>query len=580
MTKVTSLVLKRMRRPLIVLLASYAICMLGLVLVPGVDADGKTWHMTFFQAFYFVSYTATTIGFGELPQALSDTQRLWVLVTIYMTVVAWFYAIGKILSLVQDPAFRKASTANRFSRSVKGITEPFYVVLGYGDTGRAMVRAMTERHIRAVVIDNDESKVNAMMLKDYHMSVPILCADATVPVNLVAAGLQHPKCRGMIALTPMNAVNLKIAITSKLLNPGIPVICRADSEDVERNMASFGTDYIIDPYTNFSEMVGMSLHSPSLYLLYDWLTGVPDTPLSDPPYPPRGMWVLCGFGRFGRAVYKHLKKAGIRVVIVEVNHDRIVGCEDPCVLGEGTEKHTLIQANLKEAVGIVAGTDDDSNNLSIIMTAKQLNPGLFIIARQNKRANQVIFDAVKADLVMQPGETIARKIRMLLTIPLLTEFFGYSCQEDNDWTNILISRICAVVGDIVPSLWHVDITEEKANSVHEAISFGRDVTIEDLMRDPRARELVMDCIPLFLSRQSGDVVLPGENTSLMVGDKLLFCGLSDIADHMAMTIYDISLLNYIMTGEQSTDCFLLCWLKWKLWGIEKRGATRAEYVEK
>jgi len=72
------------------------------------------------------------------------------------------------------------------------------------------------------------------------------------------------------------------------------------------------------------------------------------------------------------------------------------------------------------------------------------------------------------------------------------------------------------------------------------------------------------------------VLLPDEQTPLQTGDKILFCGLSDIADHMSMTLHDISLLNYIMTGEQSTDCFLLCWLKWKLWGLEKRGITRVE----
>ena len=55
-----------------------------------------------------MSYTATTIGFGELPYAFTDAQRLWVTATIYLTVIGWAYAIGSLLTLLQDRAFRQA----------------------------------------------------------------------------------------------------------------------------------------------------------------------------------------------------------------------------------------------------------------------------------------------------------------------------------------------------------------------------------------------------------------------------------------------------------------------------------------
>ena len=44
----------------------------------------------------------------------------------------------------------------------------------------------------------------------------------------------------------------------------------------------------------------MALHSPSSYLVFQWLTGVPGSRLDDPVLPPRGLWLLCGFGRFGK----------------------------------------------------------------------------------------------------------------------------------------------------------------------------------------------------------------------------------------------------------------------------------------
>ncbi len=98
------LVLRRMRTPLIVLIAIFAISVLGLTLIPGQDAEGKPWPMGFFDAFYFMSYTATTIGFGEIPYAFTDAQRMWVTFSIYLTVVGWAYAIGSLLALLQDRA--------------------------------------------------------------------------------------------------------------------------------------------------------------------------------------------------------------------------------------------------------------------------------------------------------------------------------------------------------------------------------------------------------------------------------------------------------------------------------------------
>ena len=78
MRNIVFLILRRMRQPLLTLLVVYAISVLGLTLIPGRDGDGNLWHMSIFHAFYFVSYMATTIGFGEIPHTFSDAQRLWV----------------------------------------------------------------------------------------------------------------------------------------------------------------------------------------------------------------------------------------------------------------------------------------------------------------------------------------------------------------------------------------------------------------------------------------------------------------------------------------------------------------------
>ena len=64
MDSVLLLTLRRLRWPLVLLVGVYAVGILGLVLIPGVDEHGRPTPMGFFHAFYFLSYTASTIGFG------------------------------------------------------------------------------------------------------------------------------------------------------------------------------------------------------------------------------------------------------------------------------------------------------------------------------------------------------------------------------------------------------------------------------------------------------------------------------------------------------------------------------------
>ncbi len=129
-------IMRRMRAPLIILIVIFAVSVLGLVLIPGEDPAGLPYHMSFFDAFYFMSYTASTIGFGELPFPFTDNQRMWVTISIYLTVIGWAYAIGSLLTLIQDRAFRNALALQRFSRKVRRLREPFLLFAGYGQTGR------------------------------------------------------------------------------------------------------------------------------------------------------------------------------------------------------------------------------------------------------------------------------------------------------------------------------------------------------------------------------------------------------------------------------------------------------------
>lgn len=80
------LLIRRMRAPLVVLITVLSVSVLGLLLIPGQGPDGQPVRMGMLHAFYVVSYTATTIGFGEIPHEFTDAQRVWVTISIYLVV--------------------------------------------------------------------------------------------------------------------------------------------------------------------------------------------------------------------------------------------------------------------------------------------------------------------------------------------------------------------------------------------------------------------------------------------------------------------------------------------------------------
>ncbi|MBA1332966.1 potassium transporter TrkA, partial [Candidatus Endoriftia persephone str. Guaymas] len=149
MNSIFFLVMRRMRAPLLALIFTYSVAVLGLVLIPGQDAEGNLWHMDFFHAFYFVSFMASTIGFGEIPYEFTDAQRLWVTFAIFFTVIVWLYSIGTLLTLFQDATFHQALIERRFARRIRQMRESFYLVCGYGETGSALIKALTERNQQA-----------------------------------------------------------------------------------------------------------------------------------------------------------------------------------------------------------------------------------------------------------------------------------------------------------------------------------------------------------------------------------------------------------------------------------------------
>ncbi|QIB65774.1 potassium channel family protein [Kineobactrum salinum] len=308
---------RRMRAPLIVLVCAYAIATFGFTLIPGTDDQGNPWRMSLFEAFYVVSYTGSTIGFGEVPYDFSPAQRLWTIISIYLTVIAWLFSVGSIVALLQDPVYTRAMRRTRLSRRVRGLDQPFYLVCGYGDTGRMLTRELTDRGHPVVVIDTAEHKIEAHEVEDFRAPVTAFCMNASLPDNLREAGLSNRWCAGVIAVTGDGQANLKIAISAKLLNRKSIVYARANTFGEADNMLSFDTDHVVNPVDEYVRRLGLAIEKPDLFRLYHWLNSGPASRLVKPVAIPRGRWIVCGFDRVGRAVYQLLLEQGMEVAVID-----------------------------------------------------------------------------------------------------------------------------------------------------------------------------------------------------------------------------------------------------------------------
>lgn len=548
MNDIVWITMRRMRMPLIILILVYFFSTLLMMAVPGVDDQGNLYRMGALDAAYLIAIMQTTIGFSEIPYAFTDAQRFMMYVLLLPNVVAWLYSIGTLLGLVLDKQFQSAFQRNRFSHQVKALKEPFYIVCGFGNTGSMTVSGLLSRGIKAVVIEKNEDIVRQMKLSDVYAHVPAIHGRSSGPDILELAGLNLPNCQGVIATTSDDHVNLTIAITVKLLKPELAVIARSEIDRVSDNMASFDTDSIINPYEIFAERLNLALVSPVKYLVQDWLISVPGSKLRKEVKPPTGEWIVCGAGRFGARMIEQLQKSALPVTVVDVHPDRLPAYAN-AILGRGTEADTLVQAGIESAVGIIAATGDDIDNLSIIMTARNLNPDLFFIARQERRQHDDLFDKLSADLVARRSLIAARRILSLVSTPLLPSFLQHLFRSDERFAQQVKTRLEHVLHEWAPVIWVLELKGELANSLRFVRSRSREVTLDDISRHSRSEDNEhLPCVCLSLERGAQSIFLPGPDTELQIDDRLLFAGLDMAHKQMLWTLNDAHSLLGNVTG--------------------------------
>jgi voltage-gated potassium channel len=153
-------------------------------------------------------------------------------------------------------------------------------------------------------------------------------------------------------------------------------------------------------------------------------------------------YIICGYGRIGRVLARYLTERYLNVVIIEKNAARRSTLDEDGVLylvGEATDENTLCKAGIKVAKGLISVVATDADNVFLTLTAKQLNPKLFIVARAIQNTAKRTLQAAGADKVISPYDLGARRMAHAILRPTVIKFLELAFTDES--TDIMMEEI-------------------------------------------------------------------------------------------------------------------------------------------
>ena len=507
------LFLRKMRTPLIVLNLAHAIPIIMLTIVPGIEVEGKTVYMSFFDAMYFVAYTATTIGFGEIPYAFSYEQRMVVFLTIYLSVPSWFYALGSIVALLQEKTFLNALKVNSFRRRVDSLNQDFILICGYNHSSKLLIDRLNQDNLyRIVVVDISNEKIEQLNTETYMPSIPSMVADASTTPTLKASGIQSPRCKYIITLFDDDQLNLKIAIRARILNEKIKILSRSNVKHGSENLTNIGVDHVIDIFDIIAKRIDAALFSPYLFNLISWIQGG-NLHVSKSDILPTGKYIVCSGGRFGKTLQKILDKNSIEYIYVDLNKE--------VTKKTFSDKEFFLEADIENAACIVAGTNDDAVNLSIIATARAMNPRIFVIARENESEERSLFTHLRADKIFILDQIAAIDAYNYIDRPVTLDFVRDISTLDKTAIEKTLLGITQKVNKR-PSLIEIPIIPSRAYALHKMLQ-TTSIALGQLLNNPYRDGINLEIVILGIKRKNGEfILLPDDTTPIEPEDHLLF----------------------------------------------------------
>ena len=136
-------------------------------------------------------------------------------------------------------------------------------------------------------------------------------------------------------------------------------------------------------------------------------------------------YIICGFGRMGKEIAQQFARSKKPFVVVEHNQIQLQPLEDSGYLyvqGDAREDEQLLKAGIKRAKGLIAVYATDEENVYITLSARVLNPKLFIVTRSSHAAGEAKLQRAGADRVFSPYVIGGRRMAQSILQPMVVEF--------------------------------------------------------------------------------------------------------------------------------------------------------------
>jgi voltage-gated potassium channel len=211
----------------------------------------------------------------------------------------------------------------------------------------------------------------------------------------------------------------------------------------------------------------------------------------------RDHFIICGAGRVGSHLLRSLRAANGTFLVIERDSAKVEALRDldiPVLLRDATLEETLREAGVEHARGLAACLPDDADNVYVVLTARDLNPKLHIVARAAEEQAESKLIRAGANRVVAPTIIGGHRMAMALTKP--------------------------AVGDFLDSITanHLELGFEQLEVEHVSSLVGRKLS-ETVIRSE------LNIVIVSIRRNDGEIIFnPGGETNIEGGDMLIAIG--------------------------------------------------------
>lgn len=143
-------------------------------------------------------------------------------------------------------------------------------------------------------------------------------------------------------------------------------------------------------------------------------------------------YVICGYGRMGRIICRELKGKGIKFVVIEKNSELVAGRENILIIeGDATNDEILREVGIERAKGLISVLPTDAENLYVVLSARELNPDLFIVARAGEEGSENKLLRAGANKVVSPYHIGGLRIAHTVLRPAVVDFIEFATKTGN-----------------------------------------------------------------------------------------------------------------------------------------------------